>query len=468
MTNEKTVHVYNYQDVEARDILSLVRSSDINREDGIPCLLRVHVSDAYFTDQTTRNGLHRPYLVMKGYVAEIITAGNEPFPCHSDSMTLMTPQSVKISYVPTSEELAVLVNKGLFYEDFEPPAALVGNIMEIHAKLSYIWITNTNVIMVDVMSPYNIETYTRLNEYDGFFDGCEIVQDRIIEDSDKYQPSLHFYGVNSLYRKPYAHDYFEDDKTGEIEVGSFEHVVVDEDQRFTDALANVFSHNDDEMSAKLKTLNATTPDRTVAIEQMKKEMEATKQKEMRDRNKAKDAYVQLSESGSQSKEQQPVKLRYESFVELVSMMEAKKNSDSNAGNASVEKDDLLNFAQDTKTPAGQEPKPKNASERGELSAKKDRETIMRTDIANDNKALNEAAKLGIEADTSGFGATLKPVDMSQPLTFGAPPSSSGSAARKLGGLAGLVSKVKQDEANKDDSPKNTPGDGSKPGSPEFI
>lgn len=437
MSETNTAFVYNREGVQARNLMAKVSSDDIGNEQ-IDCTLRVLVTDAHFVEQRMQSGLHRPYMEIIGQVDEVFIEDGDDryFPCGTKSMMLDSPQDVRIAYIPSSSELSDLADMGLYYPDFNVPKNLVGNRIEIPHTITYSYVCDTIISMVGINNPYEIETCTRDNQYDGIFLDCDVSKHRAREDAVDFEftreePVHGVSGYESVLK-----DYFEDDIAQHTAVS--EHVAVNEpeDRKTIDNFANVLVDADKQIGEKHAAVAATAAAREKIVESVESEAKRKSAEESRKSAFATDPYAQLMSGSGTSDDNTAVKVNYDMFKETMAKLQAKaealakaKKANSDDENAEA-KDDLdrvnqvdrvadnkaLNAGITDIAGFGADESKMTTEQRAAYYAKKSANAVRRADIAADNKALNA----GI-TDIAGFGAAT-------PEKKETPPKRSGAAS----------------------------------------
>jgi hypothetical protein len=387
--NETTVAVYNKQDARARNILAKTAFDDIGQQE-VPCTLRVNVTSAFFKEQQVPNGLHRPYMEINGEVSEVFIEEDDDryFPCGTKSMTMMTPQDVRIFYIPTTDELQDLVQMGIYYSDFDVPADLVGNTIEIPSNITYTCVYDTCIGMVDINNPFEISTSTIVNHYDGIFNGCAVSEMRAKESSaEKLIESMQTGLTLDTFAeddktagyKSVLEDYYEDDisEQAEEDVPMSEE---DEEQAAIRKFKTVLEEHDKQVAEKQEEIKQNESVRRATVAQIRKAAKARAKQQEQQKYAEQDVYAQLM--GETNADKQPAKssekLKYDVFKDAMHILEKSYSESMSKINGVYEDAGLTKSDKD---------------------AKDSREAARRVDIARDNQALNK----GI-TDISGFGA----------------------------------------------------------------
>lgn len=442
MPEMDSAFVYNRDGVAARNIMTNVSSDDIGHQK-IDCTMNVVVTDAHFAECRLQSGLHRPYLELSGYVDEVFIEDNDDreFPCGTKRLTLDEDQPVRIAYIPSSTELKQLMNMGFYYPDFDVPKNLIGNRIEIPHTITYSCIYDTVVGMVGIDDPYEIETSTRENHYDGIFvTNCEVSKYRAMEDSAdfKFTREEPVRGV-AAYQSVLT-DYFEDDLDQHESVSEQVNVEEPEDKKTIDNFASILVDANKRVAEKRASVVASAAERakTVAAieDEVREEAKATSKKAAL----STDEYTRLMD-GEGSAESN-AKLNYDRFKAAMAKLHAKAQSlsaDSEDGSGTAKEDldkvqqvdkardnQALNAGITDISGFGADESKMTDKQRAEYAAKKSNAVARRVDTALDNQALNSGA-----TDISGFGAsTEKKSDAPEKK----PTSADSIRSRLLGGI----------------------------------
>ena len=177
--------VFNGSNVSARNLLAMTPSDDKFVEENIPCTARIHVESAHFKSMYRGTLLPVPYMEILGSIGSVyIEDENRFFPCGTNEMKFMQSQDqpVRVRYCLSVQELQELVGMGLYEPDFQPPANLINNVLEVPVKVTYKGIYDTPCCIVEVQDAFEIDTTTHDamvdgkqiegNGYEGMFFGC--------------------------------------------------------------------------------------------------------------------------------------------------------------------------------------------------------------------------------------------------------------------------------------------------------
>lgn len=162
--------VFNGSNVSARNLLAMTPSEDKFVEENIPCTARVFVESAHFKQLYRGTALPVPYMEILGNIGSVyIEDGNRLFPCGTNEMNFMQSQEqpVRARYFLSVQELQDLVGMGLYEPDFQPPANLINNVIEIPVQVTYRGIYDTPCCIVEVQDAFEIDTATHDAEVDG-------------------------------------------------------------------------------------------------------------------------------------------------------------------------------------------------------------------------------------------------------------------------------------------------------------
>lgn len=382
-----SVPVFNRNSAYARDILSKVSSEDIGQEI-VPCVLKVQIENAFFKEQRLSSGLHRPYLEINGKVQEMFIEDSDDrmFMCGSKAITMNDPQDVRVSYLLSTNELVNLINRGLLYDDFEMPSELAGGTLEIPSEVVYTCVYDTPLTMVSVNKPWEIETSTKDNHYDTFFEMWNVSPKRAYEEHknfvysfDSFSPSL------AAPPKSPITDYWDDDLPKEPRQEYIPDREVDTEEAFIKDFENVIKENEADIIKKRDQVAANAAKRKTGLLEIRKRHKDRVAEESRKAAADKDLYAQLmGDKNNDDDEGRSDKLRYD---DIKSEVQTDYSAFMDAALNAVKTGDMSMLGGDGSTT------------KSEAEAKKSREAARLVDIAKDNQALNA----GI-TDISGFGA----------------------------------------------------------------
>lgn len=369
--------VYSRRDNVARTVLARVPANDIGQEK-IDCTLKVNVKSAYFKEQLLSSGMHRPYLEINGSVEEVFLEDGKVFPCGTTTMSMNTPQDVRVLYVISTNELHGLVNKGFYYNDFEVPPNLIDNIIEIPSDITYTCVYDSPLGIVEINHPFEIQTSTRENHYDGLFDTCAVSKQRYAEEEQDYKFSLDKFSKET---EPYAtiiKDYLVDDVPTRTPELLDREIQSDDEANAVKRFVKVLEQEEEERVESRKAIAKNEPKRRRTVAEIRAESERRKQEQQAEEKATQDIYAQLM--GTSKKESATDsnvtgdKIKYDDFKDAMALIQARmKTEDSDGSN----------------------------EKKSEKDAKDSREKARLVDRALDNQALNA----GI-TDTAGFGADV--------------------------------------------------------------
>ena len=415
--------VYNSADsISAHNLLSMQSEDDIFSEIYTGCTARVKVDSAYFTEEYRGPGkLHKPYMEIIGTVSSIFIESEDQriFPCGAKELQMMEPQRVRIHYVLSTEELADVVNMGLFTDadDFDVPTNLVGNIIEIPVDIKYTGVYETPIGAVEVLDPDERYTCTRENNYFGIFNACPVskqIEEEKLESYQYYEKTDYTAVEEAVYT---CEDTTEPEATDEYNVEAMrEREEEEEEQRNISAVAKLIAAQTAEASERRARVNSS--DIHAIADKVRANLDA--------RAKANEASREASLSdamfgvdGQDTRTVLPEKATYEDFKAAAQAVDAEKvksekEADDSRENArTVDRamdnialnegiDDIAGYTDGNQyldSAQSAETESQRQDKEDEKSGKKAMDTVRKADIAADNKALNE----GID-DIAGQGA----------------------------------------------------------------
>lgn len=386
MSNSLSVPVYNRNSADARDILTRVPSDDIGQE-SVQCTLKFHVRDAYWKEQKLPNGLHRPYLELNGSVQEMFIEEDDDrtFMCGSKSITMDEPQDVRVSWILSTNELANLTQKGLFYDDFAMPAGLIDGEIEIPGEIVYTCVYDTPVTMVSIARPWEVETSSKANHYDTIFELWEVSEQRAREEHKDFAYSLDAFAP-SIAPAPESpiRDYFDDD----VPKGSQETYIpqnLDEEEALIKSFNDTIQEREAEAVRNRQLAEDKAQKRRIALNHIRAAHKDSAMAEARAKNAQKDLYEQLMSGNTEDTDGNSGKLKYDDI----------KNGVQSDAYSSI-MNDMLSEARKAE---GSYIDGDGNDSKSDADAKKSRDAARLVDIARDNQALNAGV-----TDISGFGA----------------------------------------------------------------
>lgn len=220
-----TFAVYNSCDsIDAHNILSMQSPDDVFSTVYPGCTASVKVDAASFREEYRGAGkLHKPYMEIMGSVGSLFFEDDDgrQFPCGARCLEMMQPQTVRIHYVLSSDELSDVVRMGLFSNagDFDVPTNLVGNVIEIPVAIKYTGIYESPFAAVEVMEPGLVYTCTRDTCYFGLFNACQISAEIEAEklENFEYYPHKDYSMYNSEQYVP-ENDFVQDQHQDQVSV----------------------------------------------------------------------------------------------------------------------------------------------------------------------------------------------------------------------------------------------------------
>ena len=404
------VAAYNMNSVNARNILASVSDDDILIEQ-ITCVARVEVENAFFMDSYAGPGqLRRPFMRMLGKVSSVFIEPDENrlVPCYSNEIQLMEPESVQINYTLSTPELQELVGLGLYYEGFQPPSNLIGNVMEIPLNIVYKGIYETPCCFVEIIDPDKIDTCTKENGYFDLFKYCELsakVRDEMTADYKYTEMNVsreveeHLAKLEAeaeRQRVLYEQSQYAEEETVEnaesIEAIDIAEVDMPGFNRTISALEEAQAGFDKQRQ------NNGSFDAQAMLDNVEAKEQARQREEFANNSSIYDA---LTDDSSKSKYNITDKFNALKEEAALAQQEADKhNSDENAeGNNTKFNADGVIITDDMTAAEAEHAK-------AEADAQAQNKAAMMKDVAMDAIARAKAEDLGLKVDTSGHGATI--------------------------------------------------------------
>lgn len=407
--NKSAASVFNRNSPQARDMLAKTPAIDIGITENIPCTMAVKVSKAFFKEQISANGLHRPYLELQGSVTRMFIEEDEDrlFPCNVKNLILRDPEKVKVNYVLSTSELQNLVDMGLYYPDFEPPQNLIDNEIEIPGFITYTCIYDSPVSIVEIQNKDNIETSTKDNHYDNIFvEGCEISPQRAAEMLPDFQFSMANFSSEYLANKytPVApKNVYYDDSPSTPESRDILKPNMTEDQTTVNKFKDVLDENNKNIEQRANDEKNNANKRNSIVQKL------IMKKRARDAAKAEADSFGFNTQQDDANNTDTSRFMYDEFKDLVKEVSDHSDDDTSGSETSRKVDvaldnqalnegitDISGFGSLSDT---SDESKMSAGEKRDYDAKKSRDALRRADIAADNQALNE----GI-TDIAGQGA----------------------------------------------------------------
>jgi hypothetical protein len=389
-----SVPVYYRNSAKARDILTRVPSEDIGRED-IRCVMKFLVKDAFWKEQRLSSGMHRPYLELNGEVQELFIEPDDDrlFPCGSKSLTMDEPQDIRIAWIFNTNQLANLVQKGIYYNDFEPPEGLIDGIIEIPTDVTYTCVYDTPISMVTVARPFEVVTDSRVNHYDDFVDLFQVSAQRAREETlselkfETFDPSM------APAPESPIKDYFDDDVPSVTQEVYIPQNLTDEEALIESFNAQI-QENEIQKAKERQEAEQKTAKRKAALNFMRAKHKADKEAAAKKASADMDLYKQLMGSKDDSTEGNGDKLKYDAIKD------------------GVQSNEYAMLMNDTASASGDESK-FSPKEKWKKDAEKSLAAYMTADRAHDLLAYIsgniDAIAGGASTDTT-ISALKKPTD----------------------------------------------------------
>lgn len=410
------VSVYNLNGVDARSLLASTDPDDILSIESFPCTARVEVFSAFFCQPYIGpRGISRPCMKMVGRVASLFIEDEDDrvFPCNSKELQLMVPEDVMVEYVLSPEEIASLSMKGLFHDpNFQPPANLVDNVIEIPVAVAYKAIYDTPVCAVEILSPMEITTSTKDNSYYGLFEACPVSEVIAQMEAGTYE----YARMNEP--KPALVPGFEPpevERQAEPEPGDEMGAEDREDAAIIERVAGEISAEDAKAAEKRQQMDETGRDRVRDEVLRRAQEDAARDSQAEAEAMAPEAqlYGEVGEGPEEGRD----KSRSPSHLYDRLMQHAK-----DATERDDRTDEERSYEESNEEPEEQDGLPadavvvdeedgKKGTSKAEAAAKKSKRAAQRVDIAEDLKALNEG-----RTDIAGFGTGDVPKEGGKPGT----------------------------------------------------
>ena len=425
------VSAYSAKSVKARNVLAMADPDDVF---SVHCFCTAHVnieSARFYEKYMGPNQFHRPYMRLVGSVTDLFLENQgEMFPCGTNSIQFIEPQSVTINYALSYEEIGLLASRGLYCKGYTPPDNITGNVMEIPVSVVYKGVYDTPCCFVDIVDQYEIPTSTQLNGYVGLFQVAEVHPDVIAqleaaplvglpvpkEYASQYDVQLESEG--EFYNEQPTPDQVYNDTYQEEEQEEAPREISPEEREEIDIIDRVNAKIDNRASDdEITRVNNKADDKSILdlINAVNSEVAA----DQADADDTQNLYHDTDAAANQT-----VVGGISKLTDRMSYLKRKAQSDANeqqniARNNDIAADNIA-LNEGITDIAGQgagdgelasfTDKQKAKSEK---NAKKQRDIARNNDIAADNMALNE----GI-TDIAGHGAASKPSDSAQSLLAG--------------------------------------------------
>ena len=426
-----SVAVYNSGKVAAHSIFANRIDDDVFSEIFTGCFARVTVKNAYFRQTPATPGhLGRPYMEFSGVVDSIFIDPDDQrvFPCGSKELLYMEGQteSVRVRYILSDEEIALLSAKGLFHDDFDVPVNLIGNVIEIPLAVRYKGIYDSPVASIEILCRDSLRTCTAENYYNGIFNACELseyiktpqaAEDFVINECNKDRPFLkeladqleaEGYIVPETEPETEVETELETEAEPEAETAPGIVPMVEKEmqnadnsltERITDTVSKSARHD-----SEVRKAQARRPEYADAMQDM------VDKRRREQENATQENIYDIGSSAAIN--DRDIKLSYNDIRNIVTDIVTEK---AKAADAKFKNEDSDNTEQPTVMP-DQALTFDNSFDNdlsdlsGDTKSERDREKAatqaQNTDRALDIMALNEANRLGVEADLSGMGASI--------------------------------------------------------------
>ena len=398
-----TLFAYNMHDsVDAENLFAIQNKDDVF-SDVYACTSSVHVESAYLDDVYRGYGkLHQREITIHGTVNKVFIEDYDDrvFPCGAKTLEMKPSQDVTIRWVLSIDEAAKLESMGCTYDDFQLPANLVGNDIEIPLTIKYSGIYESPVAGVEILDAYNLMTSTKDNQYYGIWDTCTPSAEVENQKADTYEfcPAIDHSNEVSI---PVYEDQAEaqeqteqslpekddDAKIDENNINAVRDMLADQEAKRAEKA--VATKADTNKAAKniVDIVNATLK----KAEQDKFDANATNPYEIADENKA----VFKPEKASYA----DFKAAVADFDKEKAKLDAKKSTDAAHTVDTATDNILLNEGYTDIAGMASTTDAQLKDKLDEKSGKKSIDNARINDIAADNKALNEDSN----ADISGQG-----------------------------------------------------------------
>ena len=182
-----TITVLDTSSPKARMLIGRQKPDDVYTVEDIDCIANVRIEDAHFKDmRIDASCFPIPYMEIFGEITDFFIEDKPEnadvyFPCNTKRMNYEKPKRVKFLYAITTEEFALLVQRGLGHPGFNVPANLVGNSMELPVRIDFTGIYDTYICNVDVKTPMMLATSTAAAGYENIFKYCDFHKDILEE-----------------------------------------------------------------------------------------------------------------------------------------------------------------------------------------------------------------------------------------------------------------------------------------------
>lgn len=391
-----TVTVYNTDSIRARDILTQVDDSDVLTE-VMECTGKVYVEQCFFNArQRFDGGLGGLELKIIGTVKELFIEDYEDrqFPCSTKHLNFVDAEPVIINMQLTAKEKGHLYECGVDHPGFEPPANMRYNTMEIPMLVEYKGIYESPVCFARIIRPNEIQTSTKKCGYYGLFNLVSKHPDVVFEEENG--------GIDINLTKT----------SPEIRMAAPAKTVVKQNtQDMSKILGDVKEQTAEPNSVKAvkeaieeqKTKPAADTKSEAALRIYDEAVEEFQEKtNVKGETNVSDIDADGNVISSDTVVPYTVRPMNSGLYDILSQKVDEHAGDPDeSGEGQAEKEDSV-AGQMPVTTADLSDEDKTLS-KGEREAKRQINLARRTDIAADNKALNEDAN----ADISGQGASAR-------------------------------------------------------------